>query len=499
VSSNADAAYGRAHRFARINSVREWQDRVPLVTYDELEPWVLRAAAGEPRVLTEAPVRIFERTSGSTAPSKLVPYTDALLDEFGAATGPWLHDLYTTVPALRGTRSYWSVSPVTRTGERTAGGTTIGFADDTEYFGPMARTALRMMLAVPPAVARLSDVAAWRTATVRHLAGAEDLGLISVWHPSFFSLLLREIDARLDEILADFSPVRAQAVRSRLAEHTLAEALWPRLAIVSCWADGAARDATAALAAELPHARIQPKGLLATEGAISFPIGEGDASRCVAAVASHFLEFVDLEHPAQRPLLAHELAVGATYSPVLSTGGGFYRYRLGDAVRCDGRYHQAPLVSFLGRIDHVSDLCGEKLNAVQVGAALQASAHEAAVVLSFAVLAPARGTPGVPPHYRLYAQAQHGEVADALGHALERALHENPGYAYARALGQLGALEVIAVVDGSARYRQARIARGERMGDIKLLQLDTTIDLEAVFVSDERTARGWSGSGRAAV
>jgi GH3 auxin-responsive promoter len=88
VSSNANAAYGRAHGFAAIHSVRDWQDRVPIVTYEEIEPWVLRAAAGERRVLTEACVRIFERTSGSTAASKLVPYTDALLAEFGAATGP---------------------------------------------------------------------------------------------------------------------------------------------------------------------------------------------------------------------------------------------------------------------------------------------------------------------------------------------------------------------------------------------------------------------------
>ena len=101
---------------------------------------------------------------------------------------------------------------------------------------------------------------------------------------------------------------RAAAVRARLATCTLGEALWPRLALVSCWADAAAADAVPALHRYVPHARIQPKGLLATEGVVSFPLQStcGRSVR-VAAVAGHFLEFLDLEHPALRPRLAHEL------------------------------------------------------------------------------------------------------------------------------------------------------------------------------------------------
>jgi hypothetical protein len=61
VTSNADTAYGHAPRFHAVSSVRDWQDRVPIVSYDDLQPWVQRAAAGEPCVLTTAPVRIFDR------------------------------------------------------------------------------------------------------------------------------------------------------------------------------------------------------------------------------------------------------------------------------------------------------------------------------------------------------------------------------------------------------------------------------------------------------
>lgn len=484
IKTNAGTAYGRAHGFPSITSLRGWQDRVPIVAYDELQPWVQRAASGEKGVLTAEPVRIFERTGGSTSANKLIPYTASLLREFAAATGPWLHDLHVSVPELRGTTSYWSISPATRQAERTAGGIPVGFDDDTGYFGILERLALRRMMAVPGKVGRLRDMDAWARATVRHLAAAENLGLISVWHPSFFVLLLRRMEADLDGCLDGVSPRRAAAVRSRLRTKTLGEALWPRLAVVSCWADGAAASAVAALMRYLPHARLQPKGLLATEGVVSIPMQGVEAIGSVAAVAGHFLEFLDLDHPAARPRLAHELRPGGTYAPMLSTGGGFYRYRLGDAVRCTGFHGQAPLLRFEGRIDQVSDLCGEKLNPHRVAAAIAKAERATDLAFAFGLLAPAKGD---PPHYRFFAEAGMGSAPmDAekwrnACRALEEALCESHGYRYARSLGQLGPVRGISVRDGAARFLLARTGAGQRSGDVKPSCLDASRDWSEVF------------------
>jgi hypothetical protein len=422
---------------------------------------------------------VFERTSGSTAANKLVPYTDELLAEFGAATGPWLYDLYTRLPALRGTQSYWSISPSTRGPERTCGGTPIGFEDDTEYFGAIARLALRRMLAVPTHVARLSDMAEWRTETARYLVAAEDLGLVSVWHPSFLTLLLATIEARLDELLERVARARAVQIRERLHTHTLTEALWPRLTLVSCWGDSAAAGALAAARLHVPHATWQPKGLLATEGVVSFPLhDDAGASRSVAAVAGHLLEFLDLEHPSRRPQLAHELRVGASYVPVISTGGGFYRYRLGDAVRCEGYHLQAPVLRFEGRVDQVSDVAGEKLNAHLVSRALEHAQLAASTPLVFALLSPAYGE---LPRYRLFAEGADAARLELVVERLELALGESDGYRYARALGQLAPIEAVVVQDGAARYQRALIAAGRRAGDIKPSHLDARLDWGAVF------------------
>src|SRR5207244_6244599 len=46
-----------------------------------------------------------------------------------------------------------------------------------------------------------------------------------------------------------------------------------------------------------------------------------------------------------------------------STAGGLWRYRLGDRVVVDGFRNKCPSLTFIGRSEDVSDLCGEKLSA----------------------------------------------------------------------------------------------------------------------------------------
>src|SRR5438105_3733504 len=72
---NAGSAYGRRFGFAKLRSVAEFQEAVPVVTYDDLEPWVERIGRGEPGVLTTEPVVMMEKTSGSAGAATYVPDT----------------------------------------------------------------------------------------------------------------------------------------------------------------------------------------------------------------------------------------------------------------------------------------------------------------------------------------------------------------------------------------------------------------------------------------
>src|SRR5450432_3212930 len=82
---NAGSRFGRQHAFAGIRTVGEFAARVPLATYQDLEPWVDRIRRGEPDGLTVDPVTHLVPTSGSSGPRKLIPFTARLQREFDAA------------------------------------------------------------------------------------------------------------------------------------------------------------------------------------------------------------------------------------------------------------------------------------------------------------------------------------------------------------------------------------------------------------------------------
>ena len=101
LSSNKATEYGEHHHFSAITSPSQYQNQVPLTTYDDYVEQIARVGEGQRSILTAESVRMFELSSGSTAASKMVPYTDSLRAEFQRGIAPWIYDLYTNNPALQ--------------------------------------------------------------------------------------------------------------------------------------------------------------------------------------------------------------------------------------------------------------------------------------------------------------------------------------------------------------------------------------------------------------
>jgi hypothetical protein len=470
LAANAETEFGRRHRFSSIRSVGEYRQRVPLRDYADYREWIGRIAAGSSNVLTSDRVRLFEPTSGSAGATKWIPYTASLQREFQRGIRAWIADLFLHHPSLLSGQAYWSVSPVTAQNRTTSGGIPIGFEDDTSYVGGWQRCLAQAVMAVPSHVRSISDMEAFRFATLKFLVRARNLKLISVWNPSFLSLLVERLPEWGDELGRDLDP----EVRAALRASTPAERharLWPKLSLISCWTDANAASPAARLAALFPQSRIQGKGLIATEGFVSFPL----AGRTVLALRSHFLEFLPVDS-AGRPdvanlQLAQDLDCGQQYSVVITTGGGLYRYLLHDLVEVTGRFHDCPMIRFLGRLGHVSDWFGEKLNEAHVSSVMQASFGALGITPSFAMLACETDLPS--PGYVLYIEttASNG-ILDCAATRIEAGLRDNFHYDYARKLGQLGPVRVFRTESAASAWLAAGVGNGQRAGDIKPLALD---------------------------
>jgi hypothetical protein len=462
----APSARGRELGLRPRMTLREFRDAVPIVAYDDLAPYVARIARGEKGVLSTDPTTMFERSGGSTATTKLVPYGRGLFDAFSRATSPWLFDLQRRFPRIRAGRSYWSVSHAVRKAERTEGGVPIGLEDDSAYLGAVGRFVVGKLFAVPPAVAKLPTFEAWQEATLLALLEARDLALVSVWSPTFLTALFDAAALRWSALRAKLSPER----RVEVGERFEAVRVWPNLALLSSWADGSARAYVPALRAALPGVPLQPKGLLATEGVVSVPYGPESERGAVAAVRSHLLEFLpvrDDESLGAEPLGVTELEEGRRYSPVFSSENGFLRYHLRDVVRCTGHLHRAPLLRFEGKLDRTSDLCGEKITEAQAVHAVAHARTSTGLSPAFAMLVPVAER----PHYVLLLEGA-GEGATAFAEAVERFLATGHHYAYARGLGQLGAMRAVVVVRGWERYASAAAREGRKAGDLKPTALE---------------------------
>ena len=450
---NGGAAFMQAQGLTLREDADSFRSKVPPMSWEDLEPWIQRVAEGEPSVLSRQPVVCFERTTGSTGANKLVPMTAGYLSELQAAVYPWMHDLMGQ-HRLLGTTSYWSISAGARPMELSPGGIPIGVDSDASFFGGLAGWGITTRMAVPPDVGQLPTMDACRYATALHLLKAPNLGFISVWSPSFLTLLMEAIEAHWDALLADLPPPRARALSQCGLDPA---AIWPRLRVISCWTSSAAGRLIPALRRWFPTVPIQGKGLLATEGVVSIPWRDGPGA--VLAVGSHFLEFLDDRGTSH---LAHELSDGGEYETAMTTGSGLWRYRLGDRIRVVGWEAETPRVEFIGRSDGRSDLCGEKLSPGRVERVLSD-------LPGFAMLAPEADAD--PPYYALIVEQR--PDADTLADAVERRLREGHHYDHCRALGQLGPVRAVPVPGAAARYEARLVSLGLRAGDIKPTPLST--------------------------
>jgi len=494
LTRNAQTEFGKAHNFSSIHSTADYQNRVPLRDFDQHQPWIERAAAGAPNILTHDPVRLFEPTSGSSGATKLIPYTASLQREFQHAIRAWVADLFTHFPRLLTGPAYWSLSPVGAQTKKTKGGIPIGFDSDAGYLGGWQSTLVQAVMAVPGSVRASSDLDAFRYATLLHLARSRGLRLISIWNPTFLSLIVDRLPEWGDRICHDLvhgtmcpaDPRRARELRAALGANCLQETharIWPKLGIVSCWKDANAAEPARRLAELFPHSRIQGKGLISTEAFVSFPlVGHEDAA---LAVRSHFLEFLPAD--SDGPRLAHQLERGRQYTVIVTTGGGLYRYRLGDQIEVTGHIRGCPLIRFVGRQASVSDWFGEKLDDAHVSRVFQDVFASLSLAPRFAMLA---CQPETPPHYVLYLDA--AERDDLLDHAaslIDQRLRENFHYDYARQLGQLAAVCACCVHNAADLYLRAAVDSGQKPGDVKFPALDGRAGWPQVFgVTADRAA-----------
>lgn len=496
LARNADTAFGREHGFSRIAGAADFQGHVPIRDYEAVRPYVHRLMAGERGVLTAEAPFMFATTSGTTGEPKYVPVTPGWASEMAGLMRLWTFHALRDHPGMLARKVLTIVSPAVE--GFAPGGIPVGAMTGLtsqrlpwlirqRHALPYAAALIRdhdaryfvaMRLALATAV---SSIATPNASTLLRLAAtasrhAEALiraihdGTLGIGDPEpvdHAGLTAHTLRQALAEGLCP-APARAAALARILHAHgrlVLGEC-WPDLALVGCWLGGNAGLQARQLDEHLGGIPRRDLGLVASEGRLTVPVEDGTAAGVLAVHAS-FLEFVpedEIDAPAPRTLLCHQLAEGGRYDIVVTAANGLYRYDLNDIVEVRGFHHRTPKVAFVRKGRDMANITGEKVHLNHVMAAMrtaeQATGHAARqfrVVPDvdesrYDLMVEFRASPGQPRALSAFLAAFDAGLAAV-----------NVEYASKRASGRLGPPRLNLMQPGWAeRLCQRDFARGRR-------------------------------------
>ena len=511
IRRNRDSDFGRKHRFDAIRSVDDFRAALPVSDYEYVRPYIDRCIAGDVGALFGAGTRIrmYALTSGTHSAPKHIPVTDEFLAEYRMGWRVW--GVYTHrdhpgafVHRILQVTSSWRES-------YTDLGVPCGSISGLNaYMQPflMRRRYLPGLI-----LHEVKDPFAKYYLTARLTIGRQ-ISIIMTANPSSILSVVRCVEANAQDLVRDLrdgtlragldipEPVRQTLERKLRPDRRAAKRLddilsrkgallpldyWPNLAVLANWKGGSVALYLRDYPRYFGPVPIRDIGLLATEGRMTIPLTSEGAGG-VLDVASHFFEFIpmdQLDSPNPETLLPAQLQPGACYGIVLTTSSGLYRYNIGDVVRVEGFWEQAPIVTFLSKGRHTSNLTGEKLTESQVVEALTQLARESVSLPDHLLISPQWG---VPPRYSVTVESDSAEKVNwvlALKRLDELLGRLNIEYRIKRESGRLAPPSANLVLPGSfARMREEHLQKvGGRREQYKHVYLVPEVDFHRQFVS----------------
>jgi GH3 auxin-responsive promoter len=508
MSQNRDTEYGRAYKFAAIQTLDDFRQNVPVVGYEAISHYIDRVTQGETNVLTaEAPL-LFAQTSGTTGDPKYIPVTPTCRK--GGGMKVWMHYARLAHPRAFAGKLLTIVSPAIE--GHTDGG--LPFGSTSGMVVKEMPKVVQSAYAVPYDIYEISDYNA-KYYTIMRLGLQENISLVATANPSSILKLAEIADHFADSLIRDVHdgtlsntitlepeirrvieeqlrplPRRAQeleAARLRRNGKLLPADYWPSLALLGCWKGGTVgayierlRDWYAPEGKEMPP--VRDMGYLASEARMSIPVSDQGAGG-VLTVHLNLFEFVSADQVDEDPyqegqwnfLGVGEIEVGHEYYVFITTTGGLYRYDMNDIIEVVGHYNRTPVIEFRRKGRGMTNMTGEKLSVNQL---MEAMARADAAVE--AAIHHYRAEPDYTESryvFKVEAGQLSAESHGDLLRAIDQALGElNIEYQAKRSSGRLRAPILQVMRTGwYQRQKQQLVAEGKRLFQAKTILLDAKL------------------------
>jgi hypothetical protein len=472
---NGSSHFSTERGLDQIRSVADFRRRLAISDYELYRPYIEQLQLGRPDALLGHRNRLlmFSMSSGTTDETKYIPVTKQFLRDYRRGWQTWGIHTLDQHPAINSRHILQYSSDYSRF--HTAAGIPCGSISG--LVAAMQKPIVRTMYTTPYILAKICDLGA-RNYTFLRLALADKyVALITTANPSTLLHLAKLADRRKADLIRDIAdgtlccsheiaePIRRKlrprrnVARARELEqivertgHLYPKDYWPDLAVLAVWTGGSAGAYLPALPKFYGNCPVRDHGLSASEGRMTIPLADNTPGG-ILEVSTHFFEFIpeeEYESDHATVLEAHELQADRNYYILLTTSSGLYRYDICDVVRCTGFINTTPMLQFLHKGAHVSNLTGEKITESQVVSAVCASAGSLALELENFGVAPAWAD---PPRYELLVEHVPWLSADMrrrLAAGIDCELqHMNCEYREKRQSGRLEILTCVLVPQGT--------------------------------------------------
>ncbi|MBQ8029357.1 MAG: GH3 auxin-responsive promoter family protein [Clostridia bacterium] len=521
MKKNQDCELGKKYDFANIHSIKEFQDKVPLSTFEDYLPLIDRMLENdEKNIITSSKVIRYTASSGSVGKPKIQPKTirDVWnMQCMGFAATPacaakWFKErgMYKKLPKQMGPLLISLNGHRLKNGMMSNGAGQVPFTYLTPILKYFVTTPLEILYPEDQDHTNTSYfqcIFALRNREVTYL-GSMVITLLTTmfeYMENNWELLCNDIEKgtidpsiecpaklraqMLKKIKPD--PKRAAELRAEFqkgfeTEEPIAKRLWPKL----CWGYGMIGSTLSAYVEKLRRyvgdLPMHNMGYAASEGFMAMPV-ELNATDYVLLPRSLVYEFLPVDAPeGTRPLTIGEVEVGKRYEIIVTNFSGLYRYRILDIVEVTGMYNNSPKIEFLFRANMGLNLANEKTTTDMLD--YVAEKVEQKFGIDFKGYSFYSDAKSEKPHYVMFGEC----ASDALiskREEVEKYVDEmfsecNEKYEKYRSWGMIHMPKVYQLEDHAYDdYKQTIVAEGRVLNQIKPVIVINTPEREEFFFS----------------
>ncbi|AXG74175.1 hypothetical protein DVK85_07945 [Flavobacterium arcticum] len=334
-----NTAIGKKHGFASTKSYNTFSERVPISTYEDLEPLIEQTRRGEQNVFWSSPIKWFAKSSGTTnAKSKFIPVSPESLEDCHYKAAKDLLCLYLN----NNEESQLFTGKSLR-----LGGSKQLYEDNNTFFGDLSAILIDNM----PIWAEYSSTP------------SNKVSLMSEWETKLSAI----VNETINENVTSFAGVPSwmMVLINKILEETGKSNLhevWPNVEVY--FHGGVSFEPY-----REQYKKILPKSGFqyyeiynASEG--FFAIQDANDSNELLLMLDYgiFYEFIPMDTFGklnQRVIRLAEVELNKNYAIVITTNSGLWRYLIGDTVRFTSISPHR--IKVTGRTKHHINVFGEEL------------------------------------------------------------------------------------------------------------------------------------------